>query len=147
MIFITIINLLLATILGGIIGYEREKKDMHAGFRTHILVCIGATLIQTISMRLFELGYSFDINRLGAQVISGIGFIGAGAIMKCSSSQTIRGLTTAASLWAVAAIGLTVGSRLYAEAIIATLFIIIALIPLKSMEDKFIKPKKRTKKN
>lgn len=138
-----IIKFFLAVVLGGIVGYERQHKSRPAGLRTHILVCIGACLIQIISLDFSIVNkgtITSDPMRLGAQVISGIGFLGAGTIIKEGAS--IKGLTTAASLWTVACIGLAIGSGLYMQAVIATLFIYIALRSLKRIEDRISYDKK-----
>ncbi|WP_066503905.1 MgtC/SapB family protein [Abyssisolibacter fermentans] len=129
------VRLLMALVLGGLIGLQREGKNRPAGFRTHILVCMGAALIMLCGIFLFNNYSSFsnlDPARLGAQVISGIGFLGAGTIIK--EGSTVKGLTTAASLWAVAGIGLAVGSGFYIGAIIATLLILITLIIFSKFE-------------
>lgn len=110
-----------AFILGGLIGYDREKKMKSAGIKTNILICIGATLYTTISLlnyQLFE-GGPADPNRTAAQVVSGIGFLGAGAIMR--GPEGVSGLTTAATIWVVAAIGVTIGSGRPATAAMFTL--------------------------
>ncbi|QCX34361.1 MgtC/SapB family protein [Caloramator sp. E03] len=136
MFYRTCLKLFLAVILGGIVGYERQHKSRPAGLRTHILVCIGACLVQIISLdfSIINKGTEVDPMRLGAQVISGIGFLGAGTIIKEGAS--IKGLTTAASLWTVACIGLATGSGLYMQSILATFFIYIALKGFKLIEDK-----------
>lgn len=130
-----IFRLLLALALGGLIGYERENLHRPAGFRTHILVCVGAALVMITSEFIFN-KYSGHTNadpaRLGAQVISGIGFLGAGTIMK--EGVTVKGLTTAASLWAVSCVGIAVGIGFYVGAIAATIIIYITLISLKRMQ-------------
>lgn len=137
------IKLTLALFLGGFIGYERETKDMPAGLRTHILVCLGAALVQVISIRYYGThAMQFDPMRLGAQVISGVGFLGAGAIIK--DGMSAKGLTTAASIWVVACIGLAVGSGMYFEAIYSTALIYGALTILKGLDDK-LKRKKQDK--
>ena len=109
-----IIKLLLAVIVGGFTGYEREKSNQFAGFRTHILVSIGSCITSIIALELFN-NYSnistMDPARLPAQVLSGIGFLGAGAILK--NSNGIRGLTTAAGIWATACIGIAIGYGQY----------------------------------
>nr|MBO2494413.1 methyltransferase [Clostridia bacterium] len=130
-----IFKLVLAMLLGGLVGLEREITNRPAGFRTHTLVCMGSTLVMVTSMHLFGL-YSDVVNldpaRLGAQVISGIGFLGAGTILK--DKARVRGLTTAASLWVVACIGLAIGAGLYSVAVVAALLAYITLILLKRME-------------
>lgn len=136
-----IIKLLLAAILGGIIGYEREHTHRPAGFRTHILVCVGSALVMVTSEFIFErykLSANIDPARLGAQVISGIGFLGAGTIIR--DGINVKGLTTAASLWAVSCVGIAAGIGFYGGAVIATVVIFFTLIGLKKMELRF--PKK-----
>ena len=134
------IRLVVACVLGGIIGYERESMNRPAGFRTHILVCVGSALVMITSEFLFK-RYSglanIDPGRLGAQVISGIGFLGAGTIIR--EGFNVRGLTTAASLWAVSCVGIAVGIGFYEGAVVATLLIYITLIFLKKMEGHFLK--------
>jgi putative Mg2+ transporter-C (MgtC) family protein len=129
-----IIKLVLAMVFGGVIGLEREIGNRPAGFRTHTLVCMGSVLIMMTSEFLLD-NYSSnppDPARLGAQVISGIGFLGAGTILKDGSR--VRGLTTAASLWVVACIGLAIGVGFYWGALTATLFSYITLVLLKKFE-------------
>jgi putative Mg2+ transporter-C (MgtC) family protein len=130
-----LIKLVLAVALGGVIGYEREHTQRPAGFRTHIIVCVGAALVMETSDFIFQRYHSFvnmDPARLGAQVISGIGFLGAGTIIR--DGVNVKGLTTAASLWAVSCIGLAVGIGLYSGAILATAVIYITLLALKRFE-------------
>jgi len=133
-------RLVLAAILSGIIGFEREFHGRAAGFRTHILLCIGSTLTMLTSMHIFDVYYSkvaCDPARIAAGVITGIGFLGAGAIMR--SKGSIRGLTTAASLWVVAGVGLAVGSGLYFGAIVTTALTLIALFFFSRMEHAMIR--------
>jgi putative Mg2+ transporter-C (MgtC) family protein len=135
------VRLLLAGILGGIVGYEREHTHRPAGFRTHILVCVGSALVMITSEFIFEKYHSLtnaDPARLGAQIISGIGFLGAGTIIR--DGFNVKGLTTAASLWAVSCVGIATGIGFYSGAILATVLIFITLIVLKKME--IIFPKK-----
>jgi putative Mg2+ transporter-C (MgtC) family protein len=130
-------RLLLAVLLGGFIGYEREHTNRPAGFRTHILVCAGAALVMVTSeymVRKYSIA-AVDPARLGAQVISGIGFLGAGTIIR--DGVNVRGLTTAASLWAVSCVGLAVGSGFYLGAVVATILVFITLISLKKAERRF----------
>ena len=118
-----IIRLTLATICGGILGAERGRKKRPAGFRTHILVCIGAALIMITSQYMSDiLGMTGDASRMGAQVISGIGFLGAGTIMVVGKNE-VKGLTTAAGLWACACMGLAVGIGFYEGAILSCIFL------------------------
>lgn len=134
-----ILKLFLAFILGGVIGYEREHIGRPAGLRTHVLVCVGAALVQITALDFYDLnpGYSADPFRMGAQVISGIGFLGAGTIIKEGAS--VKGLTTAATLWSVACVGLAAGTGMYIEAITATLLLYIGLKGLKRVEQKMTK--------
>jgi putative Mg2+ transporter-C (MgtC) family protein len=135
-----IIRLILAAALGSLIGFERERVSWSAGLRTHMLVCVGSCLIMIVSAFGFAdiLGTKdvvLDPSRIAAQVVSGIGFLGAGAILM--QGDTIRGLTTAASVWAIAAIGLAVGSGLYVAAIASTVLILIILAGIKPLEKKY----------
>jgi putative Mg2+ transporter-C (MgtC) family protein len=128
-------RLVLAVILGGVIGYEREHTQRPAGFRTHIVVCVAAALVMGISDYIFQHYHDYvnmDPGRLGAQVISGIGFLGAGTILR--DGFGVKGLTTAASLWAVSCIGLAVGIGFWSGAILATVIIYITLLALKKFE-------------
>lgn len=134
-----VFKLVLAMVLGGLVGLEREITNRPAGFRTHTLVCMGSTLVMVTSMHLFRLYHgivNLDPARLGAQVISGIGFLGAGTILK--DKTRVRGLTTAASLWVVACIGLAVGAGLYGVSIFVAVLAYVTLILLKKME-RFLK--------
>ena len=121
-----VLRMIGATICGGIIGAERELKRRPAGFRTHILICLGAAMTTLTSQYLsLVLRYEADLSRLGAQVIAGIGFIGAGTIIT-TRHQRIKGLTTAAGLWSCAIIGLAIGSGFYEGGILATVLILAA---------------------
>ncbi|MET6999032.1 MgtC/SapB family protein [Chitinophaga defluvii] len=136
-----IIRLATAAVLGSAIGLERQRLEWAAGLRTHMLVCVGATLVMLVSAFGFNdaLGRPsvvLDPSRVAAQVVSGIGFIGAGTILFLRS-RVIRGLTTAAGLWTVAAIGLAVGGGLYIAAIAATAITLIILAGIKPLERKF----------
>lgn len=138
------IRLLLALVLGGMVGFEREKSSSAAGFRTHILVCLGSTLIMLLSAYGFssfvnETSVRLDPARLAAQVISGIGFLGAGTILRHGLS--ITGLTTAASLWVVAAIGLAIGAGFYYPAVLTTWLVIMSLWVLSRVEKKWLREK------
>lgn len=131
------IRLLLSCILGGFIGYERESHRKAAGLRTHILVSIGSCLIMILSIKIYESVQGFtnaDPSRLAAQVVSGIGFLGAGSIIK--DGPTVRGLTTAASLWVVSAVGLAIGSGYYMGALMATGLVLLTLTILSRLENK-----------
>lgn len=138
-----IIRLLLASFFGALIGWERERKHWGAGLRTHMLVSIGSCLIMMVSAFGFSdiLGtpnVSLDPSRIAAQVVSGIGFIGGGAIL-FYRQEVIRGLTTAAGIWTVAGIGLATGSGLYFAAASATFITLIILLALKPIEKQFFK--------
>ncbi len=127
-----ILRMMLAVGLGGLVGIERENKSRPAGFRTHILVCVGSALVMITSEYLFErygAVTNIDPARLGAQVISGIGFLGAGTIIRYNAN--VVGLTTAASLWAVACVGIAVGIGYYEAAIAGALTIFLSLIFLR----------------
>lgn len=114
---VVIFRLFLSTILGGIIGFERGKHGRAAGFRTHIILCVGAALTSLVGIYCFEeLGYQTDPLRIAAQVVSGIGFLGAGAII-LKNKTTITGLTTAAGMWTTAVIGIAAGAGFYAGAV------------------------------
>lgn len=125
------LRLTVGLILGAIIGFERELHRQPAGFRTHSLVSLGAALFTIVSAYGF-IGDQVDPTRIAAQIVSGIGFIGAGTILQHRGH--IRGLTTAASLWSVAAIGTAAGARLYVVAIVGTLLILIILSILDRVE-------------
>lgn len=132
-----LIRLLIATILGGLIGIERGRGDRPAGLRTHILVCTGSALIMLVSIYgIGALNKEWDAARIAAQVVSGIGFLGAGTILH--EGLTVRGLTTAASLWMVAAIGLAVGCGMLTVSIIATVITLVTLITLHNFEKRFV---------
>lgn len=128
------LRLLLSVAIGGAIGYEREQKNRPAGFRTHILVCVGAAVIAMIEQS-SGLNIKIDGGRLTAQVISGIGFLGAGTIIRDNGS--VKGLTTAASLWVVACLGLGAGYGLYTISVLSSIAVFGVLVSLKSFENKF----------
>ena len=133
-IFTIALRLLLALFFGGIIGIERGRKLHPAGFRTHMLVCIGSCLaILTNQYISTELELASDVTRMGAQVISGIGFLGAGTII-VTRKQQVKGLTTAAGLWACACMGLAIGIGFYSGAIIAFLLILLSTTLLQKLE-------------
>lgn len=137
-----VLRILTILLLSGLIGFEREIKNHSAGFRTHILVGIGSCLMMLLSIYGFEeyrtddLSIRFDPARIPSYVISGIGFLGAGTIIVYGG--TIRGLTTAASIWTVAGLGLIVGIGMYSTAIFATIVILLSLIFLNNFEKVFI---------
>lgn len=140
-----VLRLLIAAGLGSLIGAERERLIWAAGLRTHMLVCVGACLFMVVSAYGFGavLGPNvvLDPSRVAAQVVSGIGFLGAGSILL--RGDLVRGLTTAASLWTVAAIGLAVGGGLYVEAVAATIIILVILAGIKPVE-KWYQQRKQT---
>ena len=132
-----VIRLLYAAVLGGVVGIEREVHEKAAGFRTHILVCIGSCVIMLTSMHIFDIYNGIadvDPGRIAAQVVSGIGFLGAGTIIR--SRVSIVGLTTAASLWSIAGVGLAVGSGLFIVSAFATVLILASLLVLSKVHDK-----------
>jgi putative Mg2+ transporter-C (MgtC) family protein len=135
-----LLRLLTAAILGSIIGFERERLLWSAGIRTHMVVCVGACLIMIVSAfgfadTLTSRNVVLDPSRVAAQVVSGIGFLGAGAIL--ARNEIVRGLTTAASIWTVAAIGLAVGGGLYFAAAASTAIIIGILAGIKPLEEAY----------
>ena len=130
-----VIRILLAAALGGVIGIEREIREHTAGFRTHILVSVGAAAFTVASSYGIEDG-TFDPNRITAQIVSGIGFLGAGAIIRYGVS--VRGLTTAASLWTVAAVGLAVGKGFLSLALVTTAIVVISLFLLRTIEKRWV---------
>ena len=128
------VRLVLSFIAGGIIGAERERRTTPAGLRTHILIFTGATLLMLVSIHIGS--GSGDPGRIAAQVVSGIGFLGAGAIMRFGA--TVQGLTSAASIWAIAALGLSIGAGYFFAAGIFTLLLLIALIILDWIEKRYM---------
>lgn len=131
-------RLVLSAIVGGLIGTEREINNRPAGLRTHILVTLGSTLVMLVSIDGFQLG---DPSRLAAQVVSGIGFLGAGTIMR--TGNNISGLTTAASLWVCAGIGLAMGAGYYLGAIFTTTIVLVTLMSLGPFEKMILKKRYR----
>lgn len=129
-----ILRLVLAIVLGGIIGFERGRSGRPAGFRTHILVCIGSALAMMTNQYIFETYGVSDPTRMGAQVISGIGFLGAGTILVTGRHQ-VKGLTTAAGLWATACMGLAIGIGFYKAAIIGCIMITFATVVLHRFDN------------
>jgi putative Mg2+ transporter-C (MgtC) family protein len=131
-----LLRVVLAGALGGAIGAERELREREAGLRTHMLVAVGAALFTIVSAYAWSdfsfsqrNGISFDPTRIAAQIVTGIGFLGAGAIIR--QGLSVRGLTTAASLWVVAAIGMASGAGYYSAAVITTVVVLISLWPLR----------------
>src|ERR1700742_2957231 len=135
-----LLRLVTAAALGSLIGFERERLLWAAGIRTHMLVCVGSCLIMIVSQYGFssilnEKNVVLDPSRIAAQVVSGIGFLGAGAIL--ARGEIVKGLTTAASIWTVAAIGLAVGGGLYLAAGASTIIILIILAGIKPLEEAY----------
>lgn len=138
-----LVRLLLAAVLGGAIGVERELQGKPAGLRTNLLICVGAALLTEISVtigRLAAPGANADPARIAAQIVSGIGFLGAGTIIQARGH--VVGLTTAATLWVVAAIGIAVGARAYVEAVGTTALVLVALIPLAYLENHLLRQRR-----
>jgi len=133
-------RLCLAGLLGGLVGLEREMHSQPAGLRTHMIVSLGSCLVMLVSLHMADLtpGKS-DPGRIAAQVVAGVGFLGAGAIMR--SGLSVRGLTTAACLWTVAAIGLAVGSGFWRAAVVTTVLTLVATIFFQKVERRFSKGK------
>ncbi len=141
--FDLVLRLVLAMLCGGIIGIERERKRRAAGFRTFMIVCMGAALAMLIGFYIVDVSaniwkldtevYKTDVARLGAQVINGIGFLGAGTILITGRRQ-VRGMTTASGLWAAACMGLTIGAGFYKCAIVGCALIILATTAMRSLE-------------
>jgi len=130
----TTLRLVLAVLCGGLVGLERSRKRRPAGFRTHILICLGAAMTTLTSQYLYLVMHlPTDISRLGAQVIAGIGFIGAGTII-VTRHRRVKGLTTAAGLWTSAIIGLACGMGYYEGAIYATILILLAELVFSRLE-------------
>ena len=137
-----LLRLLISVLLGGIVGFERERKNRAAGLRTHVLVCLGSCLLMLLSMYGFaafarEFNVRLDPARLAAQVITGVGFLGAGTIL--FTGRAVIGLTTAASLWVVMAIGLATGAGFYLAAASTTVMSFLILWGLSLFERRFIR--------
>lgn len=128
------LRLLLAVVCGGLIGLEREYKRRPAGFRTHILICLGAVMTTMTGQYLAQyMNYDMDMTRMGAQVVAGVGFIGAGTII-VTKRQRVKGLTTAAGLWTVAIVGLCLGAGFYEGALTVTVLVLLAELVLAKLE-------------
>ncbi|MGX7706013.1 MgtC/SapB family protein [Methylobacterium sp. Gmos1] len=135
-----ILRLSLAAVLGSAVGFERERLLWAAGIRTHMLVCVGACLIMLVSAFGFndvlgQKGVVLDPSRVAAQVVSGIGFIGAGTILL--RGEVVKGLTTAASLWAIGGIGLAIGGGLYVAGVATTVIVLVILAGVKPLEERY----------
>jgi putative Mg2+ transporter-C (MgtC) family protein len=131
------LRILIAAVLAGVIGLEREIREHTAGFRTHILVGLGSAAF-TLASYYVVAGTTSDPTRIAAQIVTGIGFLGAGAIVRYGA--TVKGLTTAASLWTVAAVGLLAGQGFYSAALIATGLVILSLYVLRLIEQRLLYP-------
>lgn len=140
-----LLRLLLSVLLGGLVGLERERSNHAAGLRTHILVCMGSTLIIMLSIYGFsefvhEVNIRIDPARLASAVITGVGFLGAGTIL--FTGKSITGLTTAASVWVIAAVGLSIGAGFYFASIAATFLILLTLVVFNKLEQRYIRGSK-----
>lgn len=130
-----LLKLLLSVVLSGMIGIERGYERQPAGFRTHVVVCLGACLVMMTNLYLFDhISSHTDVARLGAQVVTGVGFLGAGTIL-VTGRQKIRGLTTAAGLWASACVGLAIGAGFYVAGIFTALIMFFSFTVLARLED------------
>jgi putative Mg2+ transporter-C (MgtC) family protein len=134
----SVFRLVLAAALGGLVGLEREASGKPAGFRTNLLICLGAALVTELSVTIAQDvtlpgGFRSDPGRLAAQIVSGIGFLGAGTIIQARGS--VVGLTTAATLWVVATLGMAVGAGAYLQALTGTALVLLALMILGRFED------------
>lgn len=127
------VRLLLALLMGGIIGMERGRHGRAAGMRTHVLVCVGACMTALVGLHLLQINPNEDVSRIAAQVISGIGFLGAGTIM-IRNQSVVTGLTTAAGVWCTATIGIALGYGFYLAALIATVITIVTATLLTRLE-------------
>jgi len=133
-----VLRLLAAAALGGLIGLQRELSGKPAGLRTNLLICLGAALITHVSLAVAARLGAGDPARIAAQIVAGIGFLGAGTIMR--SQHAVHGLTSAATIWVVAAVGLTVGAGFARQAAFATVVIVLALGALGAVERRFLGP-------
>ena len=144
---VLLLKLLLATLLGGAIGFEREIAGKPAGLRTNILICVGAALFTHLSISIAQIGFTpdgrpyGDTTRIAAQIVSGIGFLGAGAILHAHGA--VVGLTTAATIWVVAAVGAAVGAGAYVEGVGTSVLIILVLVGLRPVERKFLNRRRK----
>ena len=130
-----IVRMLLAVICGGVVGFQREKDGKDAGTRTHMMICVGSAMVTATSQYMFLVLHQFtDVARLGAQVINGIGFLGAGSIL-VTGRQEVKGLTTAAGLWACACVGLAIGAGFYECVIVSFILIFLAIKYLPLLEN------------
>ena len=137
---IVIFKMVMAVALGGLIGYEREHHNQPAGLKTHIILCVGATLLTIVSIAMsHDLGNErlTDPTRIAAQIVSGIGFLGGGAILRLGA--TVRGLTTAACIWTVTGVGMAIGAGYYFPASVVILTMLLTLHYMERFEDLFFK--------
>jgi putative Mg2+ transporter-C (MgtC) family protein len=145
--FVLLFKLLLATFLGGAIGFEREIAGKPAGLRTNILICVGAALFTHLSISIAQIGFTpdgrpyGDTTRITAQIVSGIGFLGAGAILHAHGA--VVGLTTAATIWVVAAVGAAVGAGAYVEGVGTSVLIILVLVGLRPVERRLLNRRRK----
>ncbi len=137
-----LIRVLIAAVLGALVGWQREVHHQPAGLRTHIILVVGAALCMTLSidtaLQFRSIALNGDPSRIAAQIVSGIGFLGAGAILR--EGFNVKGLTTATSLWTMAIVGMTVGLGFYLTSIVVTLLILLVLTVLNSIEKRYIHP-------
>ena len=134
-----ILRILLSMLFGAVIGLERERRKQPAGFRTHAVLAVGSALLSIVSIYIpsvYGAGVNVDPSRIASQVVSGIGFLGAGAILRMGVS--VKGLTTAASLWTTAGIGLAVGAGMYVLSLFSTLVLLIVLSLMSKFEKEFL---------
>lgn len=132
-----LLKLLLAFLLGGIVGYLREKEKKAAGLRTHILVCLGSALFTLVSVYTAQQFPGESAGRIASSIVTGIGFIGAGTILQ--AGESVIGITTAASIWVTAAIGMAVAFGFYEGAFLTTLLIVVVLTLLGNFEKRYIR--------
>jgi putative Mg2+ transporter-C (MgtC) family protein len=139
---VILLRVLLAAVLGALVGWQREIHHQPAGLRTHIILVVGAALCMTLSidvaLQFRSTALNGDPGRIAAQIVSGIGFLGAGAIIR--EGFTVKGLTTATSLWTMAVVGMTVGLGYYLTSVVVTLLIFVVLTVLNSVEKRYIHP-------
>src|SRR5664279_4245047 len=137
---VILLRVLLAAVLGALVGWQREIHHQPAGLRTHIILVVGAALCMTLSidvaLQFRSTALNGDPGRIAAQIVSGIGFLGAGAIIR--EGFTVKGLTTATSLWTMAVVGMTVGLGYYLTSVVVTLLIFVVLTVLNSVEKRYI---------
>ncbi|MBQ0004505.1 MAG: MgtC/SapB family protein [Clostridiales bacterium] len=129
-----LIRLLISVVVGGVIGLERGKTRRPAGFRTHMLVCVGSCVVMMTNLFLYTSGLDTDPARLGAQVITGVGFLGAGSILLTTGNR-VKGLTTAAGLWASACLGLAIGAGFYVAAVVGSILVFLSLTLFHQIEN------------